>query len=160
MSPIWQIYTSEIKMKKIYIFKHYPPPLPFLWPWDVYLELSYLQPPLWKNPGPTRETINENGTIRKRSPEWNLSFENAVFACTCGQTKTELFQNAAGHTISSNPLCAILKTYSRWRTGASLSCLLYVGLDPILVILVATIVVVVYVALLFLLVKYNFRDML
>ena len=38
-------------MKKIYIFKHYPPPPPFLWPWDVCLELSFLQPPLWKNPG-------------------------------------------------------------------------------------------------------------
>ena len=44
-------------MKKIYIFKHNPnhnpnaPLSPFLWPWDVCLELLYLQPPLWKNPG-------------------------------------------------------------------------------------------------------------
>ena len=29
VSQIWQIYTSEVKMKKIYIFKHDPPlPLP------------------------------------------------------------------------------------------------------------------------------------
>ena len=30
VSQIWQIYTSEVKLKKIYIFKHYtpPPPLP------------------------------------------------------------------------------------------------------------------------------------
>ena len=26
-------------------------PSPIPWPWDVCLELSYLQPPLWKNPG-------------------------------------------------------------------------------------------------------------
>ena len=63
--------------------------------------------------------INENGTFRKRSPEWNFlktlfsrvrvagrkrnfsetlsrveRFENAVFVCTRGQTKTELFENA------------------------------------------------------------------
>ena len=40
-------------MKKIYILKHYPSPSPpsLLRPWDVCLELSYLQPPLWKNPG-------------------------------------------------------------------------------------------------------------
>ena len=50
VSQIWQIYTSEVKMKKIYIFKHYPhlAPPPFLWPWDICLALS-LQPPLWKN---------------------------------------------------------------------------------------------------------------
>ena len=28
VSQIWQIYTSEVKMKEIYIFKHYPPPSP------------------------------------------------------------------------------------------------------------------------------------
>ena len=49
-------------------------------------------------------------------------FENVVFACACGQTKTELFEND-GHTISSNPLRAILiETYSRWGMGASLCC--------------------------------------
>ena len=48
-----------------------------------------------------RARTDENGTFGKLSPEWNLSFENTVFACTCGQTKTELFQNTAEHTISS-----------------------------------------------------------
>ena len=40
---------------------------------------------------PTK-TINENGAFRKRSPEWNFP-ENAVFTCTCGQSKTELTVN-------------------------------------------------------------------
>ena len=53
VSQIWQIYTSSIKLSKIYVFKHYPPnlPSPIPWPQDVCLELLYLQPPLWKNPG-------------------------------------------------------------------------------------------------------------
>ena len=38
------------------------------------------------------KTINKNGTFRKRV---ELS-ENAVFACTCGQTKTKLFENTEG----------------------------------------------------------------
>ena len=56
-------------------------------------------------------------------------FENAVFVCTCrgGQTKTEISKTLKTH--SSNPLCAILElTYSRRRTGASLSCVLHLGL--------------------------------
>ena len=40
------------------------------------------------------KTINENGTFRKRSPEWNFFYENTVLVCTCGQSKTELFENA------------------------------------------------------------------
>ena len=41
--------------------------------------------------------------------------------------KPELFRKRWGHTISSNPLRTILETYLRWRTGASLSCLSYLG---------------------------------
>ena len=41
--------------------------------------------------------------------------------------KPELFRKHWGHTISSNPLRTILETYSRWRTGASLPCLSYLG---------------------------------
>ena len=39
-------FTSENKMKKVYIFRHYPPNPPplFLWRRNVCLELSYLQP--------------------------------------------------------------------------------------------------------------------
>ena len=50
-SHIWKIYTSQIKMKKIYIL-YYPSPSPpsFPRPWDICLQLSYLQPPLSKNP--------------------------------------------------------------------------------------------------------------
>ena len=52
-SHIWKMYTSQIKMKKIYILKHYPSPPPpsFPRPWDICLELSYLQPLIEKNPG-------------------------------------------------------------------------------------------------------------
>ena len=55
----------------------------------------------------------------KRSMKTEL-FDNAVFPCTYGQTKTELFRKRWGHTISSNLLRTKLETYSRWRTGAFL----------------------------------------
>ena len=63
VSQIWQIYTSEVKMKKIYLpiqtlSPPPPPPPPFLWPWDVCLELSYLQPPRWKNRGSAPHVSN------------------------------------------------------------------------------------------------------
>ena len=73
----------------------------------------------------------------KRSMKTEL-FENALqsgtfwkccFTCTFGTNEKGLtFRKRWGHTISSNPLRAILETYSRRRMGASLSCLLYLGL--------------------------------
>ena len=67
-------------MKKNYIFKHYPPlplpppPPPFLWPRDVCLKLSYLQPPLWKNPGSAPEWLVPRKTVHFVSRE-TLRFE-------------------------------------------------------------------------------------
>ena len=75
------------------------------------------------------KTIDENGTFRKRSPDWNF-FENAVFACTCGQTKTELFENAEDTLSVSIDSAQYYETYSRWWTSAFLSCRLYLGLFP------------------------------
>ena len=54
MSQIWQIYTSSIKIdvEKLRI-QTLPSNSPSLIPWsrNVCLELSYLEPPLWKIPG-------------------------------------------------------------------------------------------------------------
>ena len=74
-----------------------------------------------------------------------FSFEEATFSSRIRLPSTgirrkrsrKLFQNALqsgtfwirwGYIISSNPLRAILETFSRWRTGVSLFCLLYLGL--------------------------------
>ena len=72
------------------------------------------------------KTINENGTFRKRSPEQN--FLKTLFSCLrVARQKRDFSRTLKTH--SSNPLCGILElTYSRWRSGASLSCLLYLGL--------------------------------
>ena len=71
----------------------------------------------------------------KRSKKTEL-FENALqsgtfwkrcFRVHVWRDENGTFRKSWGHTISSNPLRAILKTYSRWRKGASLSCLLYLS---------------------------------
>ena len=67
----------------------------------------------------------------KRSMKTEL-FENALqsgnfwkrcFRVYLWTDENETFENAKD-TICSNPLHAILETYSRWRTGVTLSCLL------------------------------------
>ena len=47
------LWNQNIETLRIQTLPSNSPPSPFLWPWDVGLELSYLQPPLWKNPGST-----------------------------------------------------------------------------------------------------------
>ena len=49
---------------------------------------------------------------------WVELYENTVLVCTCGQSKTELFENAED----------TLSVPKGWWTGASLSCLLSLGL--------------------------------
>ena len=61
------------------------------------------------------KTINENGTFRKRSPESN--FLKKLFLRVGVNRGKRNFSKTLGHTISSNPLRAILETYLRWRAG-------------------------------------------
>ena len=69
MSQIWQIYTSSIKIDVENLRIQTLPsnsPSPISWSRDVCLELSYLQLPLWKNPGsapPSRVDIKYNHFI-------------------------------------------------------------------------------------------------
>ena len=72
------------------------------------------------------KTINEDGTFRKRSQSG--TFWKRCFTWTCEQTKRDwLFDNA--EDILSVPIHSAqsLETHSRWRIGASLSCLLYLA---------------------------------
>ena len=72
------------------------------------------------------KTINEKGIFRKHSPEWN--FLKRCFPVYVWKDENGTFRKRWRRTISSNLLRAMLKTYSKWRTGASLSCLLCFGL--------------------------------
>ena len=72
------------------------------------------------------KTINEDGTFRKRSPEWNF-LKTLFYVNVWTDEKGLTVRKRRGHTISSNPPRAILETYSRRRMGASLSCLLYLA---------------------------------
>ena len=68
------------------------------------------------------KTINEDGTFRKRSPEWNF-LKTLFYVNVWTDEKGLTVRKRRGHTISSNPLRVRLETYSRRRMGASLSCL-------------------------------------
>ena len=56
------------------------------------------------------KTINENGTFRKRSPEWN--FLKTLFSRVRETDENRTLRKSWGHTITSSPLRAILETYS------------------------------------------------
>ena len=51
------------------------------------------------------KTINEKGTFRKRSPEWN--FLKTLFSRVPGKDGNGTLRKSWGHTISSSPLHAI-----------------------------------------------------
>ena len=82
----------------------------------------------WKRNFFFTDTTSVHTSIRwKRSMKTEL-FENALQSGTfwkrCFRVyvftdENGTFRKRWGHTISSNPLRAILETYSRWRTGAS-----------------------------------------
>ena len=74
----------------------------------------------------TPKTINESGSIRKRSPEWNdlkmALFENAVFLVWT--SKTMLSENDDVITTTPSGCRLLNREYPRWRTDSFwwLSC--------------------------------------
>jgi len=59
----------------------------------------------------------------------HVSEENAHENVAKTLSRVELFENAEDTlSVRSNPLRAILETFSRWRTGVSLFCLFILGL--------------------------------
>ena len=77
------------------------------------------------------KTVNEKETCRRRFPKWN--FLTTLFSrVRVDRRKRGTFRKRWGHNISSKSLRAIFETYSRWRTDASLSCLL-LGLNSNLI---------------------------
>ena len=74
-------------------------------------------------------------------PFSNIALQSGTFWKRCFRAyvwtdESGTFRKRWGHTISSNPLRAILETYSRWRTSASLSCLLYLLVSNLIAYLI------------------------
>ena len=68
------------------------------------------------------KTINENGTFRKRSPEWN--FLKTLFSRVLeDRRKQNLKKTLRTHYQLQSTPRNIRNLFWRWRTGASLSCL-------------------------------------
>lgn len=62
----------------------------------------------------------------KSSQEWNIL--TTLYSRVRMDGRNRNFARMWRHTISADRLRAILQTYSRWRAGASLSCLYYFSL--------------------------------
>ena len=73
------------------------------------------------------KTIIENGTFRKRSPEWN--FLKTLFArVRVDRRKRNFLKTLRTQNLFQSTPRNILETYSRWRKDASLSSLSYLSL--------------------------------
>ena len=70
--------------------------------------------------------INENGFSKTLSTVEILV--NVVVVCSCGRTKTELLENAEVTLSVPIHYAQYYKLIQYGRTGASLSCRLYLGL--------------------------------
>ena len=119
-SHIWKIYTSQIKMKKIYIL-YYPSPSPpsFPRPWDICLQLSYLQPPLSKNPAsaPVKVKARSRHACTTRFP--------CLRSRICAYLITTTQEDTLGFVLVN--FCSVLYVTVSVRFKAHFACNLSIG---------------------------------
>lgn len=72
-------------------------------------------------PHASHENDHWKRNFSKSSQEWNIL--TTLFSRVRMDGRNRNFSRMWHHTISANRPCAMLQTYSRWRAGASLSCL-------------------------------------
>lgn len=72
-------------------------------------------------PHASHENDHWKRNFSKSSREWNIL--TTLYSRVRMDGRNRNFARMWRHTISANRPCAMLQTYSRWRAGASLSCL-------------------------------------